>query len=311
MSRAKGTAHIAGLVPNSQQLFNRVVRLTIGLGKEALVITGLRVVAKTHKTQTPGPATAEVSVYNLNKDHRAALKQRGIKILLEAGYSNTLGAIFSGNAFFIDHVHTGPDVVTKIQLMDGGGPYAFNRLVQSWGPGTAVSTVATALVAALGPQASGTAAVIASIPGAFQRGYSVQGAASKELTTLLGRRGYIWRFQDGAVRVLQKGGSTQETAVLLTPSTGLVGSPEHGTPDVTKPFDSVHTLKVKALLQPTIKVWGRVAIQAEGIGTPENPALYTAFSVEDDLDSLGTEGSPWYTNIEATPYGTLPPIGRR
>jgi hypothetical protein len=284
------------------------VQLTVGLAPAsgvlnsttvvtALQITGLRVVAKVKKSVRLEPGTTEISVYNLNADHRAQVRERGLPIILAAGYTNTIGQIFQGVVKYADSVRNGPDWVTKIQCGDGEVSYRFARLTQAWGAGTSIQAVATALVNTLGPQAAITAQSLATLSGTFPRGYSVSGPAAQELDRLLALRGLEWHFDGGKVVVLQQGQTTGETAVLLSQSTGLVGSPEHGTPSPDKPAKSTHTLKVKALLQSAIRPACLVQVQSDGIGAT-TPAFFRAEAVTHDLD---THSGPWYTEVECNP----------
>ncbi len=297
-----------GPLPGSEQLFNRVAQLTIGLAPAngtvtsqssivtALQITGLRVQAKIKKSVRLEPGTSEISVYNMTPAHRAQVRQRGLPILLSAGYTNTLGQIYEGVIRFADSVRQGPDWVTKIQCGDGEVSYRFARLSQSWGP-TTMQQVATALVNILGPQAQITGQTLATMTVQFPRGYHVSGPASLALDKLLEGFGYEWHFESGRVVVLKQGQTTGETAVLLSRNTGLVGSPEHGTPDPQKPAASSHTLKVKSLLLPTLKPGGLVQVQADGIGAT-TPAFFRAQTVEHEID---TKEGPFYTTIECWP----------
>lgn len=298
-----------GPLPGSEQLFNRVAQLTIGLSPSpnapvksgtvvtALQITGLHMQFKVHKSVRIEPATCEISVYNMTAAHRAAVRQRGLPVILSAGYTNTVGEIFSGVVRYADNVRQGPDWVTKIQCGDGELSYRFARLSQSWGSGTAMRTVAVALINTLGPQANITAKTLATMTAQFPRGYHVSGPAALSLDRLLYGFGYEWHFSNGQIVVLQQGQTTGETAVLLSPSTGLVGSPEHGSPDPSKPANSTHTLKVKSLLIPTLKPAGLVQVQAEGIGAT-SPAFFRCQSVDFEGDTFG---GPWTSSIECWP----------
>lgn len=159
----------------------------------------------------------------------------------------------------------------------------------------------TQLVNIIGPQAAGTAAVIAGISGQFPRGFAVHGPASRALDSILTGRGYEWHLDGGRVVVLEQGATTNETAVLISETTGMVGSPEHGSPDPSKKTNDTHTLKVKCLLQPTIRVAGVVQVQSEEIGNGRTPALFRVLAVEHVLD---THGGEFYSTIDCYPLTT-------
>jgi hypothetical protein len=92
------------------------------------------------------------------------------------------------------------------------------------------------------------------------------------------------------VVLLPDGGFTAEEAVLLTPATGLIGSPEHGTPDKKH---AASVLKARSLLQPAIKPCKRVVIRSQSIsGT---------FCVQKVTHHGDTAGGDWYSDLEALP----------
>lgn len=290
-------------------LFQRVVRITVGTAAftttgtssggitqtaPAFQTTGLRVKAKIKRSLRFEPNTADIQIYNCNEEHRSQMKGRWIPIVLEAGYGDHLGRIFSGEARFIDHVKEGADWISKCQCGDGERAFRFTRLSKGYGTGTGVLQVAKDLVAALGSAAAGTSTnLAANLTDQFAGGYAVHGQAGRELTKILSGRGLEWSIQDGKIQVLPIGKPNGGTAILLSPTTGLVGSPEHGTPSPQQPQSSQHTLTLKCFLQPTI-IPG-VAIQ---LSSRSAKGLMRAATVSIDLD---THGGPFYDEIEANP----------
>jgi hypothetical protein len=261
---------------------------------DGVQVDGLRVKFKVTKTLVKEPNTLELEVYNLSENSRNQIKRKGAKVVVSAGYPGTEAVIFSGDARTVDHAKIGPDGITKIQCGDGERAFQFARFSKSFRPGTSVADVITAAAKSLGLDASAAVKRIQQqdFKGGllqFVNGYAAHGKASSELDKLLKSVGLTWSIQDGAIQVLAPA-ETKGTAVLLSPDTGLVGSPEHGTP-TTKGQPPV--LKFRALLQPQIRVGGIVEIRSAGISGQ--------FRVQ-KLEHLGdTAGSDWYTSGEATP----------
>ena len=80
----------------------------------------LRVTFKIERSGTKTPGTSEIKIYNLSKDARAKLQQKGIKVTLEAGYEDTGRArIFVGDLRVSDSKLTNGDWVTTLHLGDG------------------------------------------------------------------------------------------------------------------------------------------------------------------------------------------------
>jgi hypothetical protein len=257
----------------------------------------MRVTFKVKKSVRPEPHGATIEVYNLTAAHRAAMRTRGLPIILSAGYTNAVGQIYEGVIRWADSIRHGADWITKIETGDGEVSYRLARLSRSFGAGTPVSYVVSQLVNTLGPSAFVTTQTIAAIPGQFSRGYVVHGPASVELDAILSARGYEWHMEGGKVVVIPRGATTGEMAVLLTPSTGLIGSVEHGSPPPGQKFNATHSLKLKALIQPTIKPAGLVQVQADGIGLTA-PAFFRVETMEHIGD---THGNDWYTEMDVFP----------
>ncbi|MDE2290464.1 MAG: hypothetical protein KGL53_00160, partial [Elusimicrobia bacterium] len=287
-----------------QQLFQRAARLTVGNldGSTAFQtsfipgssVPGLRVSFQIKRSLRQEPASAHIKLYNASRDHRAQMKIRYAPVVLEAGYTNTIGRIFSGQARYIDHAREGPDWVTSIECGDGEVAYRYARFVESYAPGTSVLQVAQRLIAAIGPMTAASAAVLeGALTDQFARGYSVRGTAAQELHALLSGRGLAFSVQHGKVQVLQDGQATTDTAVLLTPDTGLLGSPEHGTPDPSEPRSASRTLKFRCLIQPTLNPGGLVQIKSQSA-----QGLLRVLSIETSGD---THGGDWAMTCEGAP----------
>jgi hypothetical protein len=272
------------------QLFDRRVALTVGGHR----VTDLRVQFKAEKTLKPEPSKLDVQVYNLSAASRAQMQSRGTPVLLEGGYAARVGLVFSGQSRTIDHVHTGPDWVTHIQCGDGETAYATAFISSSFAPGTRVSDVVVAIGRALGLNPGNLLAAAAEAGAGdlqqYVQGHSVHGKAATELTRVLKAVGYGWTIQDGKLQLLRVGAAVPGEALLISPATGLIGSPEHGAPQKAgKPS----FLKVKSLLQPDVRPGARIQVQSQS-----TKGLYRAINVRHSGD---THGGDWYTEVEALP----------
>jgi hypothetical protein len=279
------------------QVPQRSVRLTVANldGTTALQSSGLRVRFKVKKTLRFEPSTAEIEIYNLNRAHRSQLKTRGAAVILEAGYTpGVVAQIFSGNARTIDHKSVRPDWLSKIQCGDGEQAYQFAHLAKGYAGGTDLGTIVKDLVGQLGAATSDTISSIAKMVGInFPNGHAVSGKVSRSLTEVLAGHGFEWSIQDGKVQVLPNGKATTETAALISPTTGLIGSPQHGTPNWQFIRDQSHRVLFKCMLAPTIKPGGLISLQSAEI-----TGLFRCFTVEHSGD---THGDEWVSEVEATP----------
>lgn len=257
-------------------------------------IDGLRVSFKVKKTSGKEPNTAEVNIANLSATSRAAMAKKHAKLILQAGFEESIATIFSGDARTVDHVRDGASWVTKALAGDGERAYQYSRCSESFGPGTRASDVILYLSRALGINPGNALEKANALPkgsvAAFANGISVHGKAATELDRVLRAVGFEWSIQDGALQILEEGETNRRQIVLLSPSSGLLGSPVHGTPDKKgKPA----MLKVKALLQPTLRPGDRVRIEAE--------ATNGQFRIVSLSHSGDTAGGDWFTELECLP----------
>lgn len=280
-------------------LFDRRCKLLVGQPPKAdvytlqtvnrLEISGLRIGFKIIKDSQPQPNNVEISIYNLSASSRAALEEKGCRILLLAGYADQVSQIASADVRIAQSQKLGVDWVTKIEAGDGERAIKFARVKESWAPGTPVSEIISKTVSALMLDPGNALAKARQISAQYSSGYVQNAKASDELTTLLEPHGYEWSVQDGRIEVLKKDEALPEVAPLLSPDTGLIGAPEMGTPAKAgeKPV-----LKARSLLQPRIRPGQRFQLRSAS-----RNGVFLAKKVTHAGDTFGND---WYTDIEAT-----------
>jgi hypothetical protein len=225
---------------------------------------------------------ATISVYNLARSTRDQFN-RGQSVSLIAGYRDNSDLIFSGVVTFCQTLRSGPDWITTLECGDGAA--AFGQYVrQSYSAGApltvVVGAIATAMGLVLAPEAT------ALLSGKVTRGKLVQsGLAPIALQTLLSSYGLQWSIQSGILQVLPTDGSTAETVVLLSPQTGLIGTPERNETDRR----NRQTVTAKSLLQGAIKPGRRVVLQSATIN-----GTFTADDVQHRGDS---RADTWETEV--------------
>ena len=132
------------------------------------------------------------------------------------------------------------------------------------------------------------------------RGKVIHRAARDVIRDVCRTTGTSWSIQDGRLNLVKLDGTLPGNAVLLSPQTGLVGSPEQATKGV----------KAQCLLNPEIRVGGKVKIEAditeaqvkkdggkEGKSKDESPAKLAADGVDRIIECRyrgDTWGNDWY-----------------
>jgi len=257
---------------------------------ERLRIAGLRVSFKIARDGTPQANGLEVAIYNLSEASRARFEAKGARIAVLAGYGENLAQLCSGDVRYAQSMKQGPDWITKLEAGDGERALAHAQVNESWKPGTPVSAVVKKAVEALQLDPGNALAKAQEIAGEFSSGYVQHGKASRELSSLLEPRGYSWSVQDGRLEIVKAKESLPEIAPLISPDTGLIGSPEMGTP--TKPGERPR-LKLRSLLQPRLRPKQRFEL--------DSLAHRGVFVAEKVTHTGDTFGNDWYTDVEARP----------
>lgn len=287
------------------ELFGRAYRVLIN---NELEITGLHVSFAVRRSFKPEPDTLELNIYNLNEDHRGQLqKQKVVPVQLEAGYAppselsagagaalddigvgaqSSLPVLFKGDLREVASTREGPDWVTTISSGDGDKAKK-KRLHKSFGPGATLSFAIAQIASELGVGV-GELPVDAQTMKLFKRGRSFQsgvvlsGNGFWQLTRMLDAAEFEWTIQGGRIVVLEKGTSVRGQAVLLSPETGLVGSPSPS---------SDHRVKFRALLQPDLVPGRQAKFEARHV-----TGYYRIETVSYTGDMAGGD---WYADGEA------------
>jgi hypothetical protein len=269
------------------QLFQRQCRVIVG----DMEVRDLRCAFKVKKDSGPKPNTADLVISNLSAATRGRINVKGAPLIIQAGYATNLSTIFSGTVRTVDQIREGANWNTTIRSGDGEHAYQFATVSSSYAPGTPVRAVLSNLLDSLGLDVGIAKTVVAQINGEYVKGFATHGKAVRALDEILGALGYEWSIQDERVQVLKKGEPTREEAVVIGPTTGLVGSPQMGSGEEVKKHAGL--VKLKSLLQPRFKPGGKVFVQSDGVN-----GVFRILNVDHTGD---THGADWFSELEAVP----------
>jgi hypothetical protein len=222
-------------------------------------------VTRTLKPKTPN--TCELRLYNLSRSLRRELASKvkadgSIFVSLAAGYRGRLSQIFRGDLRDVFSMREDTGWVTTISSGDGEQARRTARIRRAFPPGTKVEVMLRALSDSLGVGLGNSAQALVGpkrlLHGSseFVTGAVAHGNSAELLTDLLNSVGMEWSVQDGELQVLDKGRALAGEAVLLTPATGLIGSPEPG---------HKGTVRATSLLIPGLFPGALVRIESEEV----------------------------------------------
>lgn len=252
-------------------------------------VAGMRCSFKITKTIKKEPNTSEIVITNLSPDRRKSLQQKGVKVMLEAGYFDTgVSRIFIGDVRSIDHIRNNADFDSTMKLGDGERAWNFARVNESFSPGTRISDVMKKLGRSLGLDVGNLDSKADELSGKFEQGYAAAGSAAREFDRLILSNRLTWSTQDGQIQILRPDEVLSGTVPEITPESGLVGSPEMGAPQKKgKPT----LLTFKSLIRQSIRPGGKVKLRSERYDG-EVKAVTCVYEGD-------THGGPWYVTVAA------------
>ena len=285
-------------------LFNRLGAVSISRGKKSdgkgplpsagigTKIEGMRLAFNVVKTADSELNDIQVSIYNLSATTRAAFETAGNRIYVEAGYESTglvllaVGDIVKGSTSY-----NLPDSVTEVDARDGGLNLRNARTAVTYNSGTSAKTMVSDLIKQLEVD---EVEIMADLDQAFREGWSFVGNVRDALDKLAARFGFDWSIQNNTAQITPRREPSQRTAVVLNPSSGLIGIPTRldTTGQNQDKAKEQPGLSVRSLLNPAVLPGDPIVIEARDFPS----ATYRVRRVEHHGD---THGSEWYSDIEA------------
>jgi hypothetical protein len=265
-------------------------RLQIRVGER--LVDALDCAFEVTRTTDYSQNTARVQIYNLAAETRRDLQSRtgsGVRCTVLAGYSDGSppSQICDQELRVISNQRSGPDWITSLE--SGDGDIVKQTAVKgSWAEGASVKGVVQDLVGQLGVRARDLVASLGLVPDKPLDGpLSVSGRGDDSLAQQLDSLGLEHSIQDGELQVVRKSEGTAGEAILLSPATGMVESPEL---QGIRGFIRVPVVNVRALLTPEITPGVRIRIES---------TAWSGVCVARRVVHSGTSwGGDWYTDVE-------------
>jgi hypothetical protein len=285
----------------------------------------LRVKFAVKRSDTATPNSADIRVYNLSEQTATRIRDEFKRVILQAGYEGNLGVIFQGN---IKQVIIGRESATDtfIDIIAGDGDTAYNFAVvnKTLAAGASQTDQVSAAVGSMNAHGVTAGNVGDMPPEKLPRGKVMYGSAKNYLRNAAQSSNKTWSIQDEKVTFVPLKSYLPGEAVVLTSKTGMIGTPQQTTNGVN----------VKCLLNPNIRVGGRVKIDNKSIEKlklnmeqiaaakgdvsainkliPQhlsNDGTYYVFMIEHQGDTRGVE---WYsslttilTDVSANPFNSI------
>lgn len=263
--------------------FLRNTYLRIGIpGEDGLEIRGLRIAFEVIKQDGQSLNTCKLTIYNATVTTSQATRRAGTTLQLFAGYGDAAGLIFLGDVTRSGYFKERPE--TRLELESGDGQAARTKSVSTSLKGEQkVGGVLEQLAQVAGLSLDASAVdVDVSLPSTS--GVTLTGQALTQVNRIARANRYDWTIEDGRIVLTPKGAATQLPALVVSPSTGMVGSPAPG---------EGGRVVVKMLLNPELRL--RRIIKLES-------ADYNGFYLVRRIRHAGDSGwaSEYYSEVECT-----------
>lgn len=261
-----------------QLLYDRTYRLLVGKKGQSQgveITDSLRIQFDIEKTAKKNPNKSTIKVYNLRKETRAEFEKPDTRVVLYAGYKDEAGAIliFQGSVSYAWSRKDGPDLITEFELGDGATEIRDTTISVGYGKGIKSTQVLNDVSKQMGlpltlPNNAPTRV--------WNNGLSFHGPARTLLDKVTKGTNLEWSIQNGNLQVIENGMVTTRQGILISQSSGMIGSPERerlakahthakdkgktvGQPIIEPDYDG---WKVKSLLMPTLNPGDRIQLEA-------------------------------------------------
>lgn len=286
-----------------------------GLDGEGLDLSALHIQFEVKQWDIQTPNSAIIRVWNLKAETSKRIEKEFTRVTLQAGYEGAdTGVIFDGTIVYIRRGReNATDSYLDIFAADGDAAYNFAVVNASLAAGSKPEDRLKAITEAMEKYGVTQGAVPEEGLGGSElpRGKVMFGMARDSMRDLADTTLTTWSIQNGQVNVIKKDGYLPDEAVVLNSRTGMIGLP-------TQTEDGIN---VRCLLNPKIKVSGRVHIDNASIQRAAVSLQYTAInffpSVTDDgfyrvivVDHVGdNRGNDWYSDLTCVAVDDTVTIG--
>ena len=241
------------------------------LGNALLIRTRLKF--KVTKDTESNSNKTKIDIYNLSQQTRNFLENENLKVRLNVGYNGVQSTLFLGDVVEngTRNRRDGPDIISTLECGDAEKVLTERHIDLSLGPGATLDQVIASATQSLGIIPS---VIEGLIPKTWLQGFQFSGKVKDLLDQVIGNADAEWNIQDNELRITGTQSTTDETVVVVTPRTGLLGFP-------TKTKKGI---EFKALINPLFRPGRRVKLESKqftglfGLSptTPASAALFEA-----------------------------------
>ena len=251
----------------------------------------LKVTCSVHKTIMGQPNPSTISIWNLSRDTRGAIREGLTKVSVSAGWVSTgQPLLFQGSIMSVESSRSGPDIITRIKAIPGYGALARATCSQTFGSGMAIADVVRSVASRL-PGVSVYPDFIEGVEGKLSgKGWSFAGSVRSALNQLASEFGFSWSIQEGIFRAVGDKAAFSGSCVELNGGNGGLISVS---PLQAGQGEERQGVALRAIYIPGVVPGGSIRLKS-GI-TPQLNGEYRVATANYSLDTFSDE---WCMDLE-------------
>ena len=275
--------------------FNRKCRVTVGPetgGTGTSVDDSWRIAFKVNQNEDGKSNAVDVSIYNLTDSTHAKLAKEDQVLQLEAGYENNMSVIAVADITRVIRDRELPNIITRIECHDGFKTLSDIKLSLSFDAGSTVGQVVRSIANNLAIDYEPNSQV--DLTKVYLNGFSYTGRCGQALDKVANFLGVDWVIQNRVLYFVNKNQALQGRAVLLSPASGLIGSPKNIIEENKKNGTKRKGYEVQSKLNPKIRPNQPLILKSRDVdGT---------FKIGNVTIESDTRGAEWKTTAHLWEY---------
>lgn len=203
--------------------------------------------------------TAKVSIWNLNQEHLDILYQKDCVVAVRAGYGSVMPLVFSGIVTYAETVLDNADRVTNLELTDNKTELRDSVVSVSFSGKVSSKVILLHVADQLGVSVTiGTDVRFKDVAD-----FAFIGTGGNAIAKLCGMNGLKHSVQNGVLQITTPGSPISKQVYLISPDTGLVGSPSRFTEAATDTEKAKSGWVVEVLMNAALNIGDYVRLECE------------------------------------------------
>lgn len=244
--------------------YDRVTQLSIidNLSGKTIVIDDLNIDFTVNKL--PEGNTAVIKVFNCNKDTVGKILSATKKsVVLRAGYVDNVQTIYKGDIIHVENDNSAPDKVISLECNTGIVSNTESSISISFKENSSAKEILSKVVESFKGGVSVQKSLDSVKDVKLLSGFAHNGPTFEAMNKLADILGIVWTNQDNKIKIYKKGKGDNTKIVVLSPDTGLIGSPKAIKKDSGGGTGTAAAFELQSFLLPSLEIGGHVSVNSE------------------------------------------------